>query len=103
MLLSTQDRPSPEAYLEKVTKLEHSTHKMRKLECWVFIEGLNHEQYEDRVAEKIALAATMNLQGEEIRKLEFMLESNKEMLDYKESGGKNIMTLLSSLEVYETK
>jgi hypothetical protein len=68
---------------------------MLELDYWIYMDAPSHERHEDRVAKKIALAVTMETQQEEIRKLEFELESNKDMLDYKENEGKNSMTLLS--------
>jgi len=59
------------------------------------MDGPGRERYEDQVAHRVALAATLEPQQKEIRKLEFMLEFNKGVLDYKENGGKNSMTLLS--------
>jgi hypothetical protein len=81
--------------LEKVAKLKKTTRNMLELDYWIFMDTPSHKRHEDRVAKKIALAVTMETQQEEIRKLEFELESNKDMLDYKENGGKNSMTLLS--------
>lgn len=59
------------------------------------MDAPSHERHKDRVAKKITLTITIETQQEEIRKLEFELESNKDMLDYKENEGKNSMTLLS--------
>ena len=81
--------------LEKATKLKKTTREVLEVEYWIFADGPSHEWHENRLAKKTALAATMEAQQEEIRMLEFELESNKNMLDYRENGGKNSMTLLS--------
>jgi hypothetical protein len=76
---------------EDVTKWQKMTREMNELDYYIAVEGPFHKWYEGRLAQKIALAAIIAIQQEEIRKLEFELESNKDMLDYKEKIGGKIL------------
>lgn len=65
---------------EKLTKWKKTNREILELDHWMPMDGPGHERYEDQVAHRVALAATLEPQQEEIRKLEFMLEFNKGML-----------------------